>query len=891
MNAKKTIKKIMALGAGVTMVGATILGASAYNLADYPTPYIADGVFSGKIVVGERAATQDVLGAIDIAASLQASSTTVQPIEIPGLRGGVTLEGDAFKVETSSDLLELREPVGDVFDTLTYTELEALQGGQIVTDEGSTDYNQYLRLGDSTNGLQSFGVNYIENDDNVLGDYLVIDDTAAFFQWELEFTEGLESSSDNSELADLEDEVINIFGTDFTIVDTAVTVTGGVTLTLMAGDVSSTMREGETKTFTIDGVDYEVSLIFVSDPNTGSAEAKFMVNGEVTDSLEDGDTDTLSGGVQIGVRDLLVNSREGVVEFFLGANKIEMTDSTTSSESFNGDVEINNQNIGESELAIIAGNVSTTKFEITNIKYNLTADAADGSTIYIPPGHGVREYLDEPEGLLSPTFDIRYEGLNTVTTNNIEVQAQSDHSYDMMATNIRSKTYEWPLATNQGGVFIWGEEDDDFWFTEPTVVTTGGTVVQNLTSGDFWVSNDDYFLLSEGTSVTNSEKDDSAVLQYDDIDTDDRVLEFTDMSTGQTRQVSYLVDASNTAVLGVASNFVVEGNSYTVWIGNSTGNPLAIDLNGDGDLSGDRVTFTARGGGILDFSTDKEQTLNSTRAKIGSGATSQSFDMQLATASNQFDDGNAGDSLNWTITSITGEEIDLSVSQSDYAGPLASSGGDEFDDFILTSDESNDDYERGMTDYGALLEVYNPSGSSEANELTIEYPDVQRGAQVFVTAGSVSSSSTGGGATREVVNQIAVGLAVLDVDAPAVGSENLIVVGGPCANNVAFELMGRPTTCGAGFSAGKALIKSWDNNGHVSVLVAGYEAQETLGASYVLANYADYSPELSGSEVEVVVPNLSNLKVQSISMTVEEEVAENSEDIAELEDEMENMTE
>ena len=47
------------------------------------------------------------------------------------------------------------------------------------------------------------------------------------------------------------------------------------------GDVSTTMREGETKTFTLAGIEYEITLIFVSDPNSGTAEAKFMVNGEV----------------------------------------------------------------------------------------------------------------------------------------------------------------------------------------------------------------------------------------------------------------------------------------------------------------------------------------------------------------------------------------------------------------------------------------------------------------------------------------------------------------------------------------------------------------------------------------------------------------------------------
>ena len=52
MDIRKTVKKIAALVAGTTMVGATIMGAMALDLSDYPAPFVSDGVFDGKIVVG-----------------------------------------------------------------------------------------------------------------------------------------------------------------------------------------------------------------------------------------------------------------------------------------------------------------------------------------------------------------------------------------------------------------------------------------------------------------------------------------------------------------------------------------------------------------------------------------------------------------------------------------------------------------------------------------------------------------------------------------------------------------------------------------------------------------------------------------------------------------------
>ncbi len=43
MKIKKAIKKIVALGAGATMVGATLLGAMATDLSNYPAPFVQDG--------------------------------------------------------------------------------------------------------------------------------------------------------------------------------------------------------------------------------------------------------------------------------------------------------------------------------------------------------------------------------------------------------------------------------------------------------------------------------------------------------------------------------------------------------------------------------------------------------------------------------------------------------------------------------------------------------------------------------------------------------------------------------------------------------------------------------------------------------------------------------
>ncbi|MBT7440417.1 hypothetical protein HN789_04195, partial [archaeon] len=67
------------------MLGATILGATAatWDLMDYPAPFVADGQLDDTVlVVGAAAQTADVLGAIDIAAALQAAAVSQTAVEV-----------------------------------------------------------------------------------------------------------------------------------------------------------------------------------------------------------------------------------------------------------------------------------------------------------------------------------------------------------------------------------------------------------------------------------------------------------------------------------------------------------------------------------------------------------------------------------------------------------------------------------------------------------------------------------------------------------------------------------------------------------------------------------------------------------------------------------------
>ena len=142
MGFKKTIKRISALGVGATMVGATIFGAMAADLSAYPSQYIKDGKFTGVMVVGDTAAAEDVIGVSDIAVSLQFAAT--KPAEVGA--SAVSVEGDAWKVGTSTKILEVGEELStstghletlrNITTFIDDSELNALASGTVSNGKG-----------------------------------------------------------------------------------------------------------------------------------------------------------------------------------------------------------------------------------------------------------------------------------------------------------------------------------------------------------------------------------------------------------------------------------------------------------------------------------------------------------------------------------------------------------------------------------------------------------------------------------------------------------------------------------------------------------------------------------------------------------------------------------
>jgi hypothetical protein len=231
----------------------------------------------------------------------------------------------------------------------------------------------------------------------------------------------------------------------------------------------------------------------------------------------------------------------------------------------------------------------------------------------------------------------------------------------------------------------------------------------------------------------------------------------------------------------------------------------------------------------------------------------------------------------WINISTPGNEVDLDVfSPQQFVvigsayGPGVNAGlyGDtENQTVTMLQMESLDeeDLRQGLSTYGVFFEQTDETGN-DADDLTIEYPLSQRGADVFVVIGETQTSRVGGASGGAVVlNPINVGAAKLASEIRGQEmSMNMIVVGGPCINTAAAKLMGSDSAlCGeaSGLSAGQAVIKLFENNGYVAMLVAGYDKADTRRACKVVAEYEDWADKFVGDELVVSGTSMADIDV------------------------------
>ena len=252
---RKVVQKIAAVGTSVGFVRATLMGASAYSLADYPSPFIKDGIFNGQIVIGAAAKTSDVIGATDIATSLQFATAAVGGSAM-GAR--VTGAGDSTLIAEGGDFLNLDEFFSDVIDSnLDDSDLpNALKDGEFDENEGEIDndetYTQEITFPDASGPQLVFE----DNDDNneEVGDYIKIDNGDIIMSYTVEFDTPVEYTV-GAASKDLEDSVFEMQGHIFTITDIKETAGSLKEVEVIGGETLTVLQRGEVRNYVLGGMD------------------------------------------------------------------------------------------------------------------------------------------------------------------------------------------------------------------------------------------------------------------------------------------------------------------------------------------------------------------------------------------------------------------------------------------------------------------------------------------------------------------------------------------------------------------------------------------------------------------------------------------------------------
>jgi len=805
---KKTMKRIMALGTGALMLGATLTGALAVaDLGAYPAPFVANGVLDVTdtvIVLGEAAPAVDVLGAIDIAASLQYASkneaSASASVVDPTVAEGIKVEKSGNKLNLNDDLVDLQAVYDD-------SDLPVLLGGGTLKGK---KYEESLTLNDAATGRVVYDspgkVNKIEYDADY---YLKFPTSTLLYTYALEMDSTL-----NEAAADIEGKSFTMQGRTYTVSDiTYSSTTGAYTdMTLMAGSTTTNLQQDVPLTVG----DKTVTLISVDEAGD---TCLISVDG-VSKQVDTGDSEAVNG-ISVGVLNAFYSDTVKTCEVTLGADKLVLNNA--------GKVERNNEELDGTVVTLTGNNTAGT---FNSISFTYTPDKDDWTNF----GETYEQYYSEDKAWIDPVFgnfQFLFGGMSA-KTEEIMLERSADEA-TLTFKNTKGDDVSVPFYMSAANRTTTGVPNGmRAYGTDGTTITPGdglpgpllyysGTAANIATLNN--VSTTTYSDVMLWYVVSGGEVH---VLQFSDYDDDNNKIEFEDLTAQETVKTGTL-----SVVTGVLQEGVTLGSLGSIDVGYDETNNILV-YNATGNIAeteyGAEVTLSATNGTLvtvksLASKSDEAQSADETFTFIGS------YDS-------------------------TNTEIDLSAPTTDLTFHTTGAKNQKYND---------NNVQMYMSTKGVMFEYDN----DDASYVTVSYPEDDVYANVFISPNGLAALGggvPGGDSDAFVVNRFGVKLAVLDTEASSM-TKNMIVIGGPCANTVAFELMGSPDNCADGFVEGKAMLKFFDRNGKQALLVAGATADDTRGAAYVLAQYDMYQSleKLAGDEVEVISADLSNLDVVSVS--------------------------
>ncbi len=891
MQIRRNVRKLAGLAAGTLLVGSTLLGgALAYDLGDFPAPFATADSVNSVIVVGSQGSdpaglASDIVGAINIGAALAQAGVESQTVTVTceatsaGVTGGVSLS-------TTSNQLHPGDAINKHRQTLTKDDLPTVLADGTVEAGGTTyKYQQFLTVGSKVPKISDGG----ELDYEVPMVEIGTDASQPLYTLKVSFSKPL----------DLEDAVedsaeIELFGKTFKIDSYTNTSTDVTSITLYGASQVLSLDKGQTATFTdANGEEHTLENVAVIDENT----AVFRLDGELKQK-DEGAVFTV-GGIEVKVDTVIqINSQEssGLIKFSIGSEKVVLKDGENvrmgkDEERVDG-TQVTIQSASSTELStieiavaaqdndkdfVVAGQAFTDPiFGTFKFAYGGSvpaSDSPDRELIEVQAGDDevVKLSMTDERGY-QKSIEFAYDPDTTTTQDDLELaDGDGNNIIVLEGADVVEDEY---LVVNSGDfthllklqdidVSTYTDEESTVTFTD---VFSGEdydvTVLYDGTdwSGSFYLEGQEYhvYVPSGGTSVkvtwgSNADADDVG----------DETTVFPYLETDKGAKVAFVpADGVNTGIdtsaggatgvlelpTGTATYNVVAANNITV-------NSVNLGSEGSLTIGGVDYYFDASGSTLY--------------VGLDNGAGAMLDKVAVLLVEEDDSDNNVGA----IVVPVqddqdTGDDDETVVATGgilyENTDALVEAGFNGANKNPFNHKNQDEDY-YGVDRYGTIL-VYD----DEDQWAKVLYPDEQ--AITLAAFGPDPQFEVTGGSSSQTVeckvpSLPATGIAKLDTEAEAIKeTTNLILVGGPAVNSLVAELADKGKTMtlddwrseqdGQRVYEGTAIIQYIDDafaQGKAALVVAGYSAEDTRNACYVLQNYKQYADDLKGkTKVKVV---------------------------------------
>ncbi len=833
---KNIFRKAITVLGSAALIGMTVGAASA---ASYPSPFTSNTA----IVVGANAAPSDNIAASSIASNLDANAA--------GVTTGRTT-GEIVSLASGSDFLYLNDDLGENIATLTKDNLPTVLADGTFTDDDGTEYKFEQTIALSTHADNGVAFTNSDNDldDPALALELSTSTTNKIYDLTATFNKAVNLSAAASEGQD-----ITLFGKTYTIGS----ATDSNTLVLLGGAGSAIINVGESKTVTVNGINYDIALNGLS--SAAVTQASITVNGE-TKTFTQGQSKSI-GGIDAYAKTVFRtgNDGSGYAEIQLGAGKLTLETANAVKTGTDAD---------DIEGTLVTLTPATGDITGALTKIVISIAAADNDENHLLVG---QSFVDPVFGTVLLNFDgvengPVFTGQKDTGRTNLEIRKGGNRELQLVLTDNLGKTATVPF-TYQGAL-----QDDDnktieivegasiakdeyfilnsgnnYHLMQLTKLSMAATAAQSdvamkdLFSGTTYTFDDHNFgsgyaatIAGQTYTITNNSLTTVTVVSSDYASTNKYVYPYLELVPGQDTRVAFTDDVlvldEYNCTLGAATTLelptgsvVVDatGATDTVSVVATGGTTATLTLLGNDSIKVGEAyyTFAVRDGTgtnctdiTIAMDTDNDETA------------SESYVMTPGLLFVEDDDKSE------TVTTTKNTIVITTTDDGSYSTVSAPLFPGQTEDTGYNSETWDDtDFTGWLTNYGTY--VWRDTGDTYQKFVGLSYGNDMMSVDVSVSEGEAATTPEVGVVT------------ITDSNIASAAGKNLVVVGGSAINSVAAELLGAAYsesafTSATGVAAGQFLIQSFSRSGKTALLVAGYNAADTEKATtYLLNNVVD----------------------------------------------------